>query len=394
MEQEDYTISILKFVDEFAKLIAKKKKRLPYHLNLIDELHINENGHSRILFKLLCFQNSKKEYEFLESLISYILTCKHADGFKKIHISAPNITQETERIDLWVRDEDYAIIFENKACNAQDQDAQICRYIEKTKNHDYKDEQIFVIYLPPTNEKEPSNQSWGNYKDTYANRYVNLSFKEDVIPWLENAILPNIRQKDIYLQSAISQYVDYLRGIFNLRKDHNQLNMETNKLIAERYNLNQCESDLQRVGVLDEKLQEMDNLRTQIDNLRKEYRMQIFSKLSNRAKEDFPEYYELFRTTKNKDLVAVAIRKDGDRLLFVTIGEEKDMLYCQIVYDYDLPEERRFFSEGDRNRFADILKRDYLWEYCLFRYYEKNAFDECYDCFKLCVKQCIDWANN
>ena len=136
---------------------------------------------------------------------------------------------------------------------------------------------------------------------------------------MENAILPNIRQKDIYLQSAISQYVDYLRGIFNLRKDHNQLNMETNKLIAERYNLNQCESDLQRVGVLDEKLQEMDNLRTQIDNLRKEYRMQIFSKLSNRAKEDFPEYYELFRTTKNKDLVAVAIRKDGDRLLFVTI---------------------------------------------------------------------------
>jgi hypothetical protein len=122
--------------------------------------------------------------------------------------------------------------------------------------------------------------------------------------------------------------------------------------------------------------------------------MQIFSKLSNRAKEDFPEYYELFRTTKNKDLVAVAIRKDGDRLLFVTIGEEKDMLYCQIVYDYDLPEERRFFSEGDRDRFADILKRDYLWEYCLFRYYEKNAFDECYDCFKLCVKQCIDWVNN
>ena len=35
----------------------EKLNLLPYHLNVIDELHINENGHSRILTKLLQYRS-------------------------------------------------------------------------------------------------------------------------------------------------------------------------------------------------------------------------------------------------------------------------------------------------------------------------------------------------
>ena len=102
---------LIQFTENFTIEYEKEKLSLPYHINIIDELHINENGHSRILYQLLKYQNSKKEYEFLQYLLKYIQT-----KYKKInfHIKNPQITQEQERIDLWIKDVDYAIIFENK----------------------------------------------------------------------------------------------------------------------------------------------------------------------------------------------------------------------------------------------------------------------------------------
>ena len=44
---------LLNFSREFHKRYMEEKLKLPYHINVIDELHINENGHSRILLKLL-----------------------------------------------------------------------------------------------------------------------------------------------------------------------------------------------------------------------------------------------------------------------------------------------------------------------------------------------------
>lgn len=116
---ENTLISTLEFADELHKIILEEKKKLPYHLNVIDELHINENGHSRILHKLLCFKNDKDNFEFLESFVSYLQEHTHSKEFNRIKVQHPEITQEEERIDLWVRDENYAIILENKACYAK-----------------------------------------------------------------------------------------------------------------------------------------------------------------------------------------------------------------------------------------------------------------------------------
>lgn len=113
----------LELAEEVAKVIEQNKHLVPYHLNLIDELHINENGHSRILYKLLEYRNPDGDYIFLESLLKYI--AKDYAEFEKISVTNPIITQELCRIDLWVRDDDYAIILENKVYNASDQEAQI-----------------------------------------------------------------------------------------------------------------------------------------------------------------------------------------------------------------------------------------------------------------------------
>ena len=73
-----------------------------YHINVIEELHINENGHSRILCKLLQYRAANGKYVFLESLLEAIGKIK--PEFAGIKIYNPKITQEKKRIDLWVRD--------------------------------------------------------------------------------------------------------------------------------------------------------------------------------------------------------------------------------------------------------------------------------------------------
>ena len=52
---------IFEFIKKF--VIAKEKNRtlLQYNLNLIDELHANENAHTRILLKLLEFELNRKK---------------------------------------------------------------------------------------------------------------------------------------------------------------------------------------------------------------------------------------------------------------------------------------------------------------------------------------------
>lgn len=220
MDNSTDIISMLRYLEHLRLLIDHMQCEQPYRLNVIDELHINENGHSRILTKLLQYRATNGTYVFLESLLHYINAKKKTNFPDKV--VKPDITQEEERIDLWVRDKDFALIFENKACGAFDQDTQLFRYIKRSEDHGYKDEQIYVIYLPPTESGDPSDYSWNGLKESFEKRYVKLSFKEDIIAWLNADVLPNVSAKDPLLQTAMIQYYDYLQGLFNL----NENNME------------------------------------------------------------------------------------------------------------------------------------------------------------------------
>lgn len=102
---------ILEMANIFSSDYVAKFKELNYHINVIEELHINENGHSRILCKLLQYTNGGV-YVFLESFLELVKTKNKNFTIKEV--GQPDITQEKRRIDLWVRGNNYAIIFENK----------------------------------------------------------------------------------------------------------------------------------------------------------------------------------------------------------------------------------------------------------------------------------------
>ena len=262
-EEQKCCLETLQLLETFEKKYNELLPKMPYNINVIDELHINENGHSRILTKLLQFKNQDGKYEILESLLKYIVNEVHCENFGKIHITKPIITQEKCRIDLWVRDKGYALIFENKVYNANDQEAQIHRYINVTKQERYDIENIYVIYLPKY-EKEPEDQSWGEFKEAFKDRYVNLSFRDGILPWLKEWVLPNVKPQDQLLLSAITQYVDYLEGIFSLRTINNKINMALQELISEKI-FNGNKTIEEKIKILESKKEDVNELMNQIN---------------------------------------------------------------------------------------------------------------------------------
>ena len=379
---------LLLFVDRFSYEASQEKLKLPYHLNVIDELHINENGHSRILYKLLLYVNIDREYEILKSLINYIQRHTHSSEFDRIQIKRPCITQETKRIDLWVRDIDYALIFENKIYNAVDQDAQLSRYIDCTKECKYDEKDIFVIYLPQLSGKEPDANSWGKYKRTFVDRYINLSFEKDILPWLEEEVLPNINNKDIYLRSAIRQYTDYLHGLFMTRTIYKQMNMNLREILMKHYKLDECKTDKERIEVIDEKLEEINEIWTQLDSLKNQLRDKItqsyIAKWEKIVHKKYAEYFEAFKKLEYDGYIGVVFKISNKKVL-VHINKEKNQLFCQAEY---LNENVCIANTSLEKLVKELLPS--ANQSCRWKYFQVDDYDEVFDCFQKVVDKCLD----
>lgn len=262
---------------------------LPYHINIIDELHINENAHSRILAKLLQYRNKTGRYVILESLVDFIRGKRTSEEFDNITIEAPIITQEARRIDLWIRDykTKCALIFENKIYGAIDQESQLFRYIEESRDCDFNDNEIFVFYLPKFKNEMPSDQTWKSTetKQIFQNRFMVLSFRDDILEWLKSQVIPNIRPEDKFLSSALTQYIDYLEGMFSIRIINKTINMKLQDIIKEKLNLNNCSDD----EVLD-KIQETINDFQDVVNQLASMRDQLLNKKMLERRQKWGEY--------------------------------------------------------------------------------------------------------
>ena len=372
---------LLELVNYYSGIKRQMEAKLPYHLNVIDELYINENGHSRILAKLLQYKSENQQYDMLESIIDFISRETRMESFGSIKVNQPEITQEKERIDLWVRDKDYAVIFENKIYNAADQDAQLSRYIEKTKGYGYQENQIFVVYLSQNGE-EPSEQSWGSYKDAFQHHYINLSFRDYVLRWLKEQVLPNLRIKESVLRSAIEQYIDYLDGLFDLRTQNETINMELESMIIEKLNLNQFEDDFDKVKALQDKIEEVNELYNQLTNLKSKYyqeaREKTLSPYIQKWNEEIALLYPNYGKSKEDGHVGLLVPFRGD-YVNVRISEDDDrQMYCQVdKYSHESGE----LSQEVIDAVGSVLTR-HSGNVCVWKYFDINDFDGVFNCFK------------
>ncbi len=282
-------------VNEFTKVHKKEKEKLPFHINLLDELWAKENAHSRILAKLIQYKEDGK-FIFLKDFIHNIC------GFQNIDIDTL-IVQKVDscgNIDIPIYNNEHFIIIENKINGADEQNSdkggQIAKYIDRViSTYGRKKENIYVIYTPNW-QQEPSEDIWinkdkHNYIKEFKSRYKSVSYRSDIYPWIKEKILPQIRVKDIYLHSALLQYIDYLEGRFGLRKIEKNMNMKLQEEIKKNLNLN--EQDLETsIKILSEKEEELTNLIVQINSLKyslkKDYYLNLFKGWKEKLQNDFP----------------------------------------------------------------------------------------------------------
>lgn len=377
MEENEFK-DLLKFSEDFKKTKEDEEKKLPYHINIIDELHINENGHSRVLTKLLRYKNEQKQYVILQSLLKHIEEkLKHIE--EKFKIVEPVITQEVKRIDLWIKDKKYALIFENKVYNAADQDAQICCYIEKTREDGYKNEQIYVIYLS-RDGKEPDPQSWGEYKESFKSRYVNLSFRNDILPWLKEI---EINSKEKYLQSAILQYVDFLEGdnMFRTSEIYNDMNTKLGELIETHYSL-QNESAEDKIAKLLKDKSNVSDVKEQMEMLTTKYYNQLYEKWYA----DIKQEYNLETQLLPNDKWTIIRVKTRTYSVSISGGTYDNVDKCFYVGISPVPEEKlknELRLEYKNNDNSGIHNRFYLNDY-------EDGYKKVYECFGKLVEKCKD----
>ena len=226
----------------FATYYEDLKKESPFHINVIDELHADENAHSRILVRLLQYSNGDV-YPFLKSFVSLIPGWNEED----ISISNPEISFNSEHIDALIEEKGkYAIIIENKIHGAQDQEKQIERYVDTAIVHGIPSEKIWALYVTRDGRKVVADFSLTpRTKELIGDRFVAINYRNNILPWLKDIVLPSCPEKEEWLQSALKQYIDHLEGLLEVRPSSVELRDRLLRRIYENLHINDISNSVE-----------------------------------------------------------------------------------------------------------------------------------------------------
>ena len=244
---------------DFSKIYEEELSKIPFRTNLLNSFNVNENAHSRLLISLLKYKPAL--CHFLNFLTKKKL------NFDISLIDKPILTVEKWRIDGLVQEEGkYAFIIENKIHNAVEQKEQIGRYIDVCKQLGYKLNQIYILYLTRYAENKPTIQTWGNYKESdFAGRYIKIAYKEDIIIWLEE-YLQVISERETIVKSAVIQYIDYLKHVFNSREIFKEMDNKLQDFLVKKLQLTD-DNNVKNIDIITTKISEIDELQKHLKAL-------------------------------------------------------------------------------------------------------------------------------
>ena len=165
----------------------------------------------KMLGALLSPQGAHEAGEiFLEKFLEDVLN-ESAIGAETSIVRCEDATKERRRIDLTIEIDGKIIPIEAKI-HAGDQEHQLADYFEEIKNR--KGACAYICYLTKDGRK-PSRNSMtstsGNtiLKETQIKR---LSWKDDIVPWLEDCVALETVQGKTIVQANIWQLIDTIRG--------------------------------------------------------------------------------------------------------------------------------------------------------------------------------------
>ena len=200
--------------------LAKKweKKSCTHQFNLLDELHANENAHTRILVRLLQIPVLLKSFlEYLKEIFPEKATFAIPEK-----LSSNAVSEFSDYIDAKIETKNFCIIIENKINYAVDQHRQIERYVTAVQQ---TNRNIFVLYLTLNGDKQPTQESIG---ETNGETILEINYRDHILYWLENKISFSVSDtlQQPFLQSGILQYIDHLKGRLGIRKNERDKHLD------------------------------------------------------------------------------------------------------------------------------------------------------------------------
>lgn len=311
---------IVFILEEYLKAKAEHESKQCFNLNLIDELHANENAHTRILLKMLSYELGGKKIileEFINKINEHI-----SDSEMQINFSGKSqIYGQYYSLDGYIKSSDgWAIIIENKINGAVDQQKQIDRYIETVKNEGITTDKIYVIYLTYDGTKKVWEGSFtkdgnvlGYIDDNETGRFVELNYRDDILPLLREISLPD---EESILKSAIMQYIDYLEGQFGIRKSEKEYNKAMNDSLRKILNL---------FGTDAEQYEQIKSLQWELWNRLDALKYEIYSNEPNQLKDFLCQNLD---STSPFDSFEFWDRVVFSRAYSIPLSEEKDKYFA------------------------------------------------------------------
>ena len=266
---------LLGLVENYRSKREEKLGELPFLYNVLEEVRVNENAHTRLLMRLL---------EYPPALSSFLDWLHEKDEtFNPPKTYKPKITAEKHRIDGLIQEKGkYASIIENKVCGAVEQEGQLGRYIDKCRELGYDQSDIYILYLFDRPGSYPSLQTWGEYREEqFDGRYLVLSYEQDITPWLKNflARCEGTDEKTKVLREGVAQYLDYLKLLFKIDR-YTMMKSELTRFIENELELSALflDSPQETIDLLKDKLKSIDDLEAEVERLLKYYRIKAWGK--------------------------------------------------------------------------------------------------------------------
>ncbi len=261
--------NVKNLIATYIEATKKNKIFLKYNLNILDEIHANENAHTRILLRILDYINDNGQKIFLKYFIDMLnTTLTSSISITGNELNCCDISGQFAFIDGYITTENSAIIIENKINNAIDQYHQLENYINTSKMK-YEKSHIYVVYLTENGSKKPSEDSltknakeWLGYEsENKKGRFIEINYRDHILNFLDRCL------KEIYtsdatdeeiLSSALIQYKNYLEGRFGMRKNEIEYNEKMDEDILQALEL-KSESPLKRFDEIEKIKNEMIN---------------------------------------------------------------------------------------------------------------------------------------
>ena len=364
---------------DFSKIYEEELSKIPFRTNLLDSFNVNENAHSRLLISLLKYKPAL--HHFLNFLTKKKL------NFDISLIDKPILTVEKWRIDGLVQEEGkYAFIIENKIHNAVEQKEQIGRYIDVCKQLGYKLKQIYILYLTRYAENKPTIQTWGNYKESdFAGRYVKIAYKEDIIVWLEE-YLQVISERETIVKSAVIQYIDYLKHVFNSREIFKEMDNKLQDFLVEKLQLTD-DNNVKNIDIITTKISEIDELQKHLKALVEITREKCLFEWKDHLQKEFKRHNFIVNAEGNYPNVYVILEYEGKS--FAAAIE-----YCRLNNDIYFGLGRHFSSqtlnEEVKYFFCDFLKDREFESNDWWYGWKDTTLQEAYTDFSFFLKEVLD----